>query len=230
MLTLSFFNGSWFKLLPGTPSWSLINLLDHSRTQRNIWLLRLLMCHNQMEAIHWTRYRDRAWGFSATWLSMLPEWLSVHQPRSSLNPFVLCSYGDYFTQTRTHTVVNNPLAAAGDSRDKGLIPALGRSPGVGNGNLLQYSCLENSIDRGRLESTGSQVHGDWACMHTHTHTHTHTHKRMVKSLVTGIWTQLPTSLPSPQVREYLPTFQPHGWFHWQPPATPKVFLKATSLA
>ena len=174
MLTLSFFNGSWFKLLPGTPSWSLINLLDHSRTQRNIWLLRLLMCHNQMEAIHWTRYRDRAWGFSATWLSMLPEWPSVHQPRSSLNPFVLCSYGDYFTQTRTHTVVNNPLAAAGDSRDKGLIPALGRSPGVGNGNLLQYSCLENSIDRGRLESTGSQVHGDWACMHTHTHTHTHT--------------------------------------------------------
>ena len=33
-------------------------------------------------------------------------------------------------------------------RDAGLIPELGKSPGVGNGNLSQYSCLENSMDRG----------------------------------------------------------------------------------
>ena len=38
----------------------------------------------------------------------------------------------------------------GDARDEGLIPGLGRSPGVGNGNLFQYSCLENSIWRRRL--------------------------------------------------------------------------------
>ena len=40
----------------------------------------------------------------------------------------------------------------------GLIPGLGRSPGVGNGNLLQYSCLENSINRGAWQATvlGSQ--------------------------------------------------------------------------
>ena len=38
-------------------------------------------------------------------------------------------------------------ANAGDLRDAGLIPGLGRSPGVGNGNLLQYSFLENRIDR-----------------------------------------------------------------------------------
>ena len=37
---------------------------------------------------------------------------------------------------------------AGDSRDEGLIPELGRSPGDGNGNPLQYYCLKNSIDRG----------------------------------------------------------------------------------
>ena len=36
---------------------------------------------------------------------------------------------------------------AGDARDEGLIPGSGRSPVVGNGNPLQYSCLENSMDR-----------------------------------------------------------------------------------
>ena len=38
-------------------------------------------------------------------------------------------------------VVKNPPANAGDTRDSGLIPGLGRSPGVGNGSPLQYSCL-----------------------------------------------------------------------------------------
>ena len=42
-------------------------------------------------------------------------------------------------------MVKNPLASAGDA---GLIPKLGRSPGEGNDNPLQYSCLENSMDRG----------------------------------------------------------------------------------
>ena len=55
-------------------------------------------------------------------------------------------------------VVKNPPANAGDVRDKGLIPGLGRSPGAGHGNPLQYSCLENPMDRGpgRLQSMGSQ--------------------------------------------------------------------------
>ena len=39
------------------------------------------------------------------------------------------------------TVVKNPPASAGNPRDTGSISGLGRSPGVGNGNLLQYSCL-----------------------------------------------------------------------------------------
>ena len=41
-------------------------------------------------------------------------------------------------------MVKNLLANAGDARDAGSIPGLGRSLGGGNGNLLQYSCLENS--------------------------------------------------------------------------------------
>ena len=43
--------------------------------------------------------------------------------------------------------VKNPPANAGDIRDVGLIPGPGRSPGGGHGNPLQYSCLENPMDR-----------------------------------------------------------------------------------
>ena len=45
-------------------------------------------------------------------------------------------------------MVKNLSAKAGDARDAGLIPGLGRSPGGGNGNPLQYSCLGNPTDRG----------------------------------------------------------------------------------
>ena len=45
-------------------------------------------------------------------------------------------------------LVKNPLANEGDSRDMGSICGLGRSPGEGNGNSLQYSCLKNPMDRG----------------------------------------------------------------------------------
>ena len=45
-------------------------------------------------------------------------------------------------------VVKNPSANAGDVRDKGSIPGLGRFPGGGHGNPLQYSYLENPMDRG----------------------------------------------------------------------------------
>ena len=50
----------------------------------------------------------------------------------------------------------NPPANAGDVRDLGLIPGSGRSPGGGNGNPLQYSCLENPMDR---EAWWVIVHG-----------------------------------------------------------------------
>ena len=53
-------------------------------------------------------------------------------------------------------VVKNPPANAGDTRDMGSIPGLERSLGRGNGNPLQYSCLENSMDR---EAWRATVHG-----------------------------------------------------------------------
>ena len=46
------------------------------------------------------------------------------------------------------SMVKNLPTNAGDERDRGLVPGSGRSPGEGNGNPLQYSCLENSMDRG----------------------------------------------------------------------------------
>ena len=63
-------------------------------------------------------------------------------------------------------LVKNPPANAGDARDADLVSGLGRSSGLGNGNSLQYSCLENSMDREtwRLQSMGSQrARHDCAC-------------------------------------------------------------------
>ena len=68
--------------------------------------------------------------------------------------------------------VKNPPVNAGDSRDVGFIPGSGRIPGEGNGNPLQYSCLENSVDRGALLG-----YSPWGCkksdMTENTHTYTH---------------------------------------------------------
>ena len=54
-------------------------------------------------------------------------------------------------------VVKNIPTNAGYIRDTGLIPGLGRSPGGGPGNLLKYSFLENSMDRGAWQATVHRV-------------------------------------------------------------------------
>ena len=70
------------------------------------------------------------------------------------------------------SVVENLPANAADSGDVGLIPGLGRFPEGGNCNPLQYSCLENSMDRGAWWATVHRVaknwtwQSDWARMHT----------------------------------------------------------------
>ena len=53
--------------------------------------------------------------------------------------------------------VKNPPANTGNIRDAGMIPVLGRSPGGGHGNPLQYSCLENPMDRGAWRATVYRV-------------------------------------------------------------------------
>ena len=52
-------------------------------------------------------------------------------------------------------VMKNPPSNVGDLREKGLIPGWGRSLGEGHGNPLQYSCLENHMDRGAHRVTQS---------------------------------------------------------------------------
>ena len=58
-------------------------------------------------------------------------------------------------------VVNNQPANAGDIRDVGLITWLERSLGGGRGNPPQYSCLENSMDRGVWQSTVYSMAKNW---------------------------------------------------------------------
>ena len=78
-------------------------------------------------------------------------------------------------------VVKNPPANAGDIKDPGSIPELARSPGGGHGNSLQYSHLENSMDRG----------GWWATVHRVAKSQTRlkqlsTHRRNRLTQVTAI--------------------------------------------
>ena len=58
-------------------------------------------------------------------------------------------------------MVKNLPAKAGDTRDVGSIPGLGRSPGGGNGNPLQYACLENLMDGGPWWATVHGVTKSW---------------------------------------------------------------------
>ena len=58
-------------------------------------------------------------------------------------------------------MVKNPSASAGDIRETGSIPGLGRSPGEGNGYPLWYSCPENPIDRGASWATVHEVAESW---------------------------------------------------------------------
>ena len=70
--------------------------------------------------------------------------------------------------------VKNPPANAGKVRNLGSIPGSERSPGRGNGNPLQYSCLENPMDRGAWRAMVHRVAESWTCLKqlsalTHTH-------------------------------------------------------------
>ena len=107
--------------------------------------------------------------------------------------------------------MKNPPAKAGDSGDVGSIPGSGRSPGIGDGNPPQHSCLENSMDRGDWQATvkGVAKESDTTeqlSARTHTHTHTHTHTRCFQTQ-TFVFCILPSTLCivwSPSMREAKP--------------------------
>ena len=58
-----------------------------------------------------------------------------------------------FPTSKMTLVVKNPPANSGDIRDEGSIPGSGRSLEEGNGNSLQYSCMENIMDKGAWQAT-----------------------------------------------------------------------------
>ena len=96
------------------------------------------------------------------WLS-LPPWslghlssVSLYLHKDSLLSVYLClsvSLSSYNRASQAALVVKNPPAHAGDIRDVGSVPGLGRSPGGGHGNPLQCSCLQSPMDRGAWQAT-----------------------------------------------------------------------------
>ena len=66
-------------------------------------------------------------------------------------------------------MLKNSPVSAGDAGDTGSIPGSGRFPGVGNGNPLQYSCPENSMDRGAWWATVHGVTKSRTQLNTRTH-------------------------------------------------------------
>ena len=80
----------------------------------------------------------------------------------------MCTFG----ASQVVLVIKNPPTNAEHVRDAGSIPGSGRSPGGGHGNLLQYSCLENPMDREACRATVHSFAQSWARLKqlsTHAH-------------------------------------------------------------
>ena len=89
--------------------------------------------------IRWPQY----WSFSFS--------ISPFSEYSGCSIYYLVSVG--LRASQVVLVVKNLPANAGDTGNAGSLPGLGRSPGVGNGNPLQYACLEKPMDRGAWRAT-----------------------------------------------------------------------------
>ena len=76
-------------------------------------------------------------------------------------PNMVLSIWEILSTPQVVLVVKNLPDSAGDIRDRGPIPGLGRSPGEGNGNPLQYSCLGNPMDGGAWWATVHRVTKIW---------------------------------------------------------------------
>ena len=122
-------------------------------------------------------------GVTKSW--MLLKWLSMHACiLEEAEPLVQC---DSYLYRLPRCALKNLPASIENSRDVGLIPRLGRSPVVGNGNPLLYSHLQNSMNRrvvgysswGRKESDSNER------LNTHTHTHLYKGDNLDTDLHTG---------------------------------------------
>ena len=126
-------------------------------------------------------------------------------------------------------VIKNLPANAGDLRDAGLTPGLGRSPGGGHGNPLQYSCLENPMDRGAWRAT---VHGASRIWTWLKRLSTHTQARELcltscttwASLLHGMW-----GPPRPGIEPVSPALA-GGFFTTEPSRKPYFYVSEKRLS
>jgi len=102
----------------------------------------------------------------------------------------------YLRVSQMVLVVKNWPANAGDLRDTGSIPGLGRSPGEGHGNPLQYSCLRSPVDRGAWQATVHGVAKSWILLKQQS-MHVHVQDCTVGTFQTWDWD--PCSLASKSV-------------------------------
>ena len=90
------------------------------------------------------------------------EWVTIPSSRASSQPrdqtqvsFIAAEL--ITTEGKPREIIENQPANVGGVMDVGLIPGLGRCPGGGHGNPLQYSCLENPMDRGAWRATVHRI-------------------------------------------------------------------------
>ena len=119
------------------------------------------------KSVHWKLIQRKVNGTNSS-LEKYQIWITLETSMASLV---------------AQTIMNLPANVG----DPGFVPGFGRSPGERNGYPLQYSCLENPIDRGVWQVTVHEVAKsrtcDWVTKCTHAHMHTHTHKKLQISLI-----------------------------------------------
>ena len=128
----------------------------------NLELLAQVLCSKKLFSVPWD-YVYLSWNWHICgcvwWCSN--SWM--------LHPFCVWHEFDKKRASQVTLVVKNSPGNAGNVRDAGSIPGSGRSPGVGNGTPLQYSCLEDSMGRGACWATVHGVVKSWARLSMHTH-------------------------------------------------------------
>ena len=150
------------------PTWGLNPGLPHCR-----WILYQLSHKGSPRTLEWVAYpfssrssQPRNWtGVSCIAGGFFTNWAMRDLDTSNFPS--LCLGSLYWSPLRVRRasqvalVVKNRHVNAGDARDVGSVPGLGRSPGEGNGNPLQYSCLENPMDRGAWWAMACRVTKSW---------------------------------------------------------------------
>jgi len=131
-------------------------------TRRNYWTQPQSLCSEQEKPLQWEAHIPQ--------LESSPCSLQLEKAQDSNKDPVHAKINkqkinkilkESLRASQVALVVKNPLANAGDLRDVASMPGLGRSPGEGNGNSLQYSWLKNPMDRGTWWATVYKVAKSW---------------------------------------------------------------------